>query len=67
MVYSVSRHGNAVILSKEDYDAITETACLLRNSANTERLLASIERVGGQRPLADPGPQDSEAHQPADH
>ena len=45
MVYSVSRHGNAVIQSKEDYDAITETACLLRNSANTERLLASIERA----------------------
>ena len=45
MVYSVSRDGNAVILSKEDYDAIIETACLLRNSANTERLLASIERA----------------------
>ena len=45
MVYSVSRHGNAVILSKEDYDAITETACLLRNPANAERLLASIERA----------------------
>lgn len=41
----VSRHGNAVILSKEDYDAITETAYLLRNPANAERLLASIERA----------------------
>lgn len=41
----VSRHGNAVILSKEDYDAMTETAYLLRNPANAERLLAAIERA----------------------
>ena len=41
----VSRHGNVVILSKQDYDAITETAYLLRNPANTERLLAAIERT----------------------
>lgn len=41
----VSKHGNAVILSKEDYDAITETAYLLRNPANAERLLEAIERA----------------------
>jgi antitoxin YefM len=41
----VSRHGNAVIMSKADYDAMTETAYLLRNPANAERLLASIERA----------------------
>ena len=41
----VSRHGNAVILSKDDYDAMTETAHLLRSPANAERLLAAIERV----------------------
>jgi antitoxin YefM len=41
----VSRHGNAVILSKDDYDAMTETAYLLRNPANAERLLAAMERV----------------------
>lgn len=41
----VSRHGNAVILSKTDYDAMTETAYLLRNPANAERLLAAIERA----------------------
>lgn len=41
----VSRHGNAVIMSKDDYDAITETAYLLRNSANAERLLEAIERA----------------------
>ncbi len=41
----VSRHGNAVIMSKDDYDAMTETAYLLRNPANAERLLAAIERA----------------------
>ena len=34
-----------MILSKDDYDAITETAYLLRNPANAERLLTAIERV----------------------
>lgn len=41
----VSRHGNVVIMSKDDYDAMTETAYLLRNPANAERLLGSIERA----------------------
>jgi antitoxin YefM len=45
IVEVVSRHGNAVTLSKDDYDAMTETAYLLRNSANAERLLAAIERA----------------------
>lgn len=34
-----------VILSKDDYDAMTETAYLLRNPANVERLLSAIERA----------------------
>lgn len=41
----VSRHGNAVILSKDDYDAMTETAYLLRHPANAERLLSALERA----------------------
>lgn len=41
----VSKRGNAIIMSKDDYDALTETAYLLRNSANAERLLAAIERA----------------------
>lgn len=41
----VSRHGNAVIMSKDDYDAMVETAYLLRNPANAERLLEAIERA----------------------
>ena len=41
----VSRHGNVVILSKDDYDALAETAYLLRNPASAERLLSAIERA----------------------
>ncbi|UAJ78954.1 type II toxin-antitoxin system prevent-host-death family antitoxin [Leifsonia sp. ZF2019] len=41
----VSKHGNVVIMSKDDYDAMTETAHLLRNAPNAERLLESIERA----------------------
>lgn len=41
----VSKHGNAVILSKDDFDAIAETAYLLRTAANAERLIESIERA----------------------
>ena len=41
----VSRRGNAVIMSKGDYDAIIETAYLLRNPANAERLLEAIDRA----------------------
>lgn len=41
----VSRHGNAVIMSKADYDAMTETAYLLGTRANAVRLLDAIERV----------------------
>ena len=41
----VSKHGNAVIISKADYDALAETDYLLRSPANAERLLASLERA----------------------
>jgi antitoxin YefM len=41
----VSKHGNAVIISKDDYDAITETAYLLRNAKGAERLLAALDRA----------------------
>jgi antitoxin YefM len=41
----VSRRGNAVIMSKDDFDALTETAYLLQNAANAERLLEAVERA----------------------
>jgi antitoxin YefM len=42
VVEVASRHGNVVILSKNDYGAMTEIAYLLRNPVNSGRLLASI-------------------------
>lgn len=41
----VSKHGNAVIMSKDDYDAMAETAYLLRNPRGAKRLLAAFERA----------------------
>ncbi len=41
----VSKHGNAVIMSKDDYDAMTETAYLLRNPKGAKRLLEALERA----------------------
>jgi antitoxin YefM len=41
----VSKHGNAVLISKDDYDALTETGYLLRSPKNAERLLGSLERA----------------------
>ncbi len=45
-----SKGGDAVLLSKEDYDALTETAFLLRVPANARRLLESLAQAHqGQR------------------
>ena len=41
----VSKHGNAVLISKDDFDSITETAYLLRNAKGAERLVTSLERA----------------------
>jgi antitoxin YefM len=48
----VSKHGNAVLVSKEDWDSMTETAYLLRSPANAEWLTASMAeyRRGEARP-----------------
>lgn len=37
-----SRHGNAVLVSKDDWDALEETAYLLRSPENARRLLAEL-------------------------
>lgn len=45
-----SKRGDAVLLSKQDYDALTETAWLLRVPANARRLLESVAQARqGQR------------------
>ena len=40
-----SRRGNAVLVAKADYDALVETAYLLRVPANARRLLESLEQA----------------------
>lgn len=48
---------SVVMLSLEDYNALTETTYLLRNPANTKRLLSAIEQLnagkGVERELAE--------------
>ena len=54
----ITRNGDqsVVMLSLEDYNALTETTHLLRNPANTKRLLSAIEQLnagkGEERELA---------------
>ncbi|MEO7195324.1 MAG: type II toxin-antitoxin system prevent-host-death family antitoxin [Pseudonocardiaceae bacterium] len=43
----MSRHGNAVLISQEDYAALEETAHLLRSPANARRLLESLAQAHG--------------------
>ncbi|TVL93934.1 type II toxin-antitoxin system Phd/YefM family antitoxin [Streptomyces sp. SAJ15] len=55
----VSKHGNAVLVSAEDYAALREGSYLLRSPANARRLLKAYENaLGGmglsERELIDP-------------
>ena len=40
-----SKRGGAVLMSRDDYDALEETAYLLRSPANVRRLLESLEQA----------------------
>jgi antitoxin YefM len=40
-----SKRGDAVLLSRAEYDALTETGYLLRVPANAERLLESLQQA----------------------
>lgn len=45
-----SRNGDAVLMSRADYDALEETAHLLRVPANARHLLESLQQArAGQR------------------
>jgi antitoxin YefM len=45
-----SKRGDAVLMSRADYDALEETAYLLRVPANAKRLLESLEQArNGER------------------
>ncbi len=39
-----AKGGDAVLVSREDYDSLMETAYLLRSPANAKRLLAAARR-----------------------
>ncbi|WBB63356.1 type II toxin-antitoxin system prevent-host-death family antitoxin [Streptomyces sp. WMMC500] len=59
----VSKHGNAVLVSAEDYAALREGSYLLRSPANARRLLKAYENALGhvnvsERELIDPDRAD---------
>ncbi|WDZ91832.1 type II toxin-antitoxin system Phd/YefM family antitoxin [Nocardiopsis sp. HUAS JQ3] len=61
----VSRHGNAVLVSAEDYAALREGAYLLRSPANARRLLKAYENAldgtgVSERGLIGPDVEDAE-------
>lgn len=41
----VSKHGNAVLVSKEDWDSMEETAYLLRSPVNAARLVEAMAQA----------------------
>jgi antitoxin YefM len=50
VVEITSRRGDAVLLSREEYDALEETAHLLRAPKNARRLLESLDQaLAGRR------------------
>jgi antitoxin YefM len=40
-----SRHGDAVLIARSDYDALEETAYLLRSPENARRLMEDLEQA----------------------
>ncbi|QQQ77184.1 type II toxin-antitoxin system prevent-host-death family antitoxin [Saccharothrix sp. 6-C] len=57
----VSKHGNAVLVSAEDYAALREGSYLLRSPANARRLLKAYENALGGVGLSARELIDSEA------
>ena len=58
----MSKRGSAVLMSKDEYDALVETSYLLRSPKNAERLLASLaaSRAGdvAEHALVEPVTED---------
>ena len=44
-----SRRGDAVLMSRADYDALAETAYLLRGPRNARRLLESLDQAAKKK------------------
>lgn len=54
----VSKRGNAVLVSKEDWDSIVETNYLLRSPTNAKHLMESVEQWrAGRATERDLGPE----------
>jgi antitoxin YefM len=49
----VSKHGNAVLVSADDYAALREGSYLLRSPVNARRLLKAYENALGRSNLAE--------------
>ena len=49
VVEIVSEHGSAILMSKEEYDALVETSYLLSSPRNAERLMASLRATRDNR------------------
>lgn len=49
IVVERARGGDAVLMSREDYESLNETAYLLRSPANAQRLLAANSRAKTKR------------------
>ncbi|CAH0250601.1 type II toxin-antitoxin system Phd/YefM family antitoxin [Microbacterium sp. Bi128] len=43
----VSKRGSAVLMSKDEFDALVETSYLLSSPANAHRLMSALESVRG--------------------
>lgn len=41
----VSKHGSAILMSKDEYDALVETSYLLSSPANASRLMSGLRSV----------------------
>lgn len=50
-----SERGSAVLVSKDEYDALVETGHLLTSPANAQRLLSSLQSVPPRDPDVTPG------------
>lgn len=45
----VSKRGSAVLMSKDEFDALMETSYLLRSPANARRLMSALDSVRDTR------------------
>jgi antitoxin YefM len=43
----VSKRGSAVLMSKDEFDALVETSYLLTSPANAHRLMSALQSVRG--------------------